>query len=259
MRLHSFREQGATQWLVGGVTLRNAGPPCSLLGRARLSVTYAGRSIVATSLRPGHIASQDLAPDALPPTYSLRAIPTGAYAFFGYQWANWCAGPRPLLTMRFPGGGAARFPAAPPTCTSVPKAPPVFEAGRFVQWGPAPSQATELPFTIGYPQLRYRVPAGGVLRYRVTMRNVGKRTYTFAECPAYQESLSLGRIVREDHILNCAATRTFAPGQARIFEMRMRIPRGAAGRRSPIFFELGLGTYSPPGAPISRQAVVDVS
>jgi hypothetical protein len=71
--------------------------------------------------------------------------------------------------------------------------------------------------------------------------------------------LSFGVVVREQHILNCASARTFAPGQARVFEMRMRIPRSAGGERSEIFFTLGLGTYNEPSAGPSRQAVVMIS
>jgi hypothetical protein len=160
LRVHPFREMGATGWLVGGVTIRNDGPACSLLGRPRLVVTFNGRRITASPLRPGHIASQDLSPDGLPPTYSLRAVPTGAFVFFGYQWMNWCGRPKPLLTAAF-AGGAFRFRTWGPACLSVPKGPPDFEAGRFVQWRPPPPAATELPFAIGFPHLHFHARAGG--------------------------------------------------------------------------------------------------
>lgn len=251
--------QGATGWLVGGVVLRNDGRPCSLVGAPKLVVSVPGARV--RPLTADQVSSQQRQPDALPAAFSLRAVPRGGAVTFSYWWSNWCGRATPVLAVRLPSGDTFRVPTrGAPACQSA-SAPLNVDVGRFVQWDAAPKPSTHLRFAIGFPRLTYEARAGSVLRYEVTLRNAGKRTFTFRRCPVYQESLALGPagIVREDHILNCRAVRTFAPGETRTFEMQMRVPRRAAGKSSPIFFELGLGTYEPPQAGGARAAIAVLS
>jgi hypothetical protein len=257
LRVVAFFDQGATGSLVGGPTLANVGPPCSMLATPRVRFDATG------ALREGPLlAGHRPVRDGLPFRYSLRAVPTGDRVSFEFWWSNWC-GPRvSRMVFTAPGGGelsAGLGRLGAPYCNSGPGSVSSLEVSPFVQHPPEPGPATELPFSVGFPRWNYRARGGSVLEYRITLRNVSKRPFTFRACPAYQEELVLGvRIVREQHMLNCTAARTFAPGQARIFDMRMRIPRGVAPQRSAIGFELGLGTYNAPQAGVSRAAVVTI-
>lgn len=265
LHVDTVPDQGATGWRVGGVTLRNQGAPCSLVGRPRLVISPSAK-VRQTPLSAGHLGSQVPLPADLPPDYSLRAIPTGAHAYFGFWWTNWCRKAAPRIRVFLPGrGGSFLLPASatfPPRCDATsPDVPVNLEVGRFVQWRPPPKASTHLPFTVDFPHLQYDARAGSVLRYEVRIRNTGSQPYTFRVCPAYQESLVVGRpgVLVETHLLNCAGARTFEPHEARVFEMRIRVPRSAAGQHSPIFFSLGLGTYNPPTPGSDRQAVAMIS
>lgn len=264
LQIHSLGETGATGWLVGGVVLRNLGARCSLIGRPTIIVTPSVH-VQETGLIPGHTMSQERQPEELPPRYSLRSIPTGGHVFFGYWWTNWCHASFPRLTVRLPGGDTFAIPRSspyPPRCDDVASPPSKtvleMEVGRFVQFDPLPPRRTHLPFTLRFPRLAYRGAAGSLLRYEVIIRNVDKRSYIFHRCPAYQETLSGEHPTAEEHMLNCGAARTFAPGQARVFAMRIRVPRDAVGQREALGVELGLGTRDPVSTGL-RWAYVTIS
>lgn len=257
LRVGLISEQGATGWLVAGIQLRNVGPTCSVTGRPTIEVA-APQQVHETPLSDQPL----LESDALPPRFPLDAVPRGSAVGFTFWWTNACFAGDATLTVDLPhGGGSLALPRSAdgkPRC-DLPSSPIEVQVSRFLQSLPPPKPATKLPFAVGFPRLNYTASAGGVLAYQVTLRNVSRRPFTFRNCPAYQESLVLRRIVRETHILNCAPARTFAPGEARSFAMRLRIPRGAGGQHSPIFFELGLGTYDPPNVPPARNAAVTIS
>jgi hypothetical protein len=244
--------QGATGSLSGGVVLRNAGSPCSLIGRPQ--VTFDPPAPTA----PGTTGVPEVGP-VMPPRFSLRAIPTGAEVGFPFWWSNWCSGPPNALVVALPQGGVVRvaFHVAP-RCDS-PTSPSTIWAGTFQQTEPQPRPSTHLPFAVGFVRSQSSVRAGSVLHYEVALRNTSRTAFRFGKCPAYVESLVETTIISELHVLNCRPAGTIAPGATRVFAMQMRVPRRAAGKRWALFFDLGPETFEPDEQPPGTNPLVAVS
>jgi hypothetical protein len=254
LQVVSVNVEGATGSLAGGVNLRNAGAPCSLAGRPKLTFDSSAPVAPRTwlpfhNIRPG-----------LPWTFSLRAIPTGAQVGFSFWWSNWCAPEPPGMLVGLPhDGGVVRATFhGTPRCDSAIEASTI-SATAFVQDPPQPSAKTHLPFAIAFTQGAYAVRAGSVLRFELTMRNTSGKPFRFGKCPAYVESLVNTTTINEAHVLNCRPAATIAPGASRVFAMRMRVPRRAAGENWELSFELGPDTYKPDGASPHPNPIVAVS
>ena len=86
---------------------------------------------------------------------------------------------------------------------------------------------------------------GGMLRFRVVLKNRSHTTATFERCPAYIAQLApSGRV--EAHQLNCAAAHPIAPGKSEAFAMRVRVPRNAPLGANGLFWELDpFGSHNP--------------
>lgn len=71
------------------------------------------------------------------------------------------------------------------------------------------------------------VHAGGVLRYRVTLRNNGPEPVALRPCPAFEQTLSAlagGGMLQSRHQLDCDAIGTLRPEEEIALEMRMDVP-----------------------------------
>jgi hypothetical protein len=252
MRDVSYEVQGATGSLAGGVNMRNVGPPCSLAGRPQVS--FDPPHALATTR--GMIPPSD---HPVPPSFSLRAIPTGADVEFSFWWSNWCAPSPTTMVVGLPHeGGAGRIPIRGAPRCDVPTAPSTISPSRLTQAPPPPSPSTHLPFAVRFTELPYAAHADSMMRFQVTLRNTSGGPYRFGKCPVYSESLVETTIIQELHVLNCRPAGVIAPGATRVFAMAMRVPARAAGKRWALFFELGPDTHDPDEVP-GPNPLVDVS
>ena len=106
------------------------------------------------------------------------------------------------------------------------------------------SSGTERPGTA--PPCRRPCPGptlhgrrGGMLRFRVVLKNVSQTTARFDRCPAYVEQLAPAGTVQV-YDLNCAAAHPIAPGRSLAFSIQLRVPEkapigpnGRSGRSTP--------------------------
>jgi hypothetical protein len=108
---------------------------------------------------------------------------------------------------------------------------------------------------IAHPEVKFRTPElkvgrGGVLRYKIGLRNVSDRDFRFRMCPVYvQYFVDGGGIRARSYVLNCKPAGTFAPGERQIFAMELRIPRTAELGNAGLSWKLGPATWEPPWAP----------
>src|SRR5262249_16855350 len=86
---------------------------------------------------------------------------------------------------------------------------------------------------------------GGVLRFRVLLRNRSRTTARFDRCPAYIQQLApAGRV--EAYLLNCPAAHSVRPGKSRAFAMRLAVRRSAPLGANGLFWALDpLGARAP--------------
>lgn len=251
-------DNGATGSLTGGVTFRNVGGPCSLLGRP--TVRLLGGPAANVQLKQEPFQEGAPAPDVTP-RFSVRALPTGQTAYATLWWSNWCAPGNPgagnvslpptEVEVTLPSGESVRLPVRGSPRCDAPQYPSTMSIGLFTPLVPQPSQSTRLPFRIAI-DAPLVVRRGSVLRYRVTLRNTSRRAVDLSSCPVYFEELGGAH---ELHVLNCAATRTIAPGASVTFAMQLRLPGSLKPGRGSVFWELGPGTYLPP----SDGVAIDVS
>jgi hypothetical protein len=129
----------------------------------------------------------------------------------------------------------------------------------FKQTLPQPLPSAHLPLAVGFRDVPLVVHAGSVLRFAVTLRNTSRKPFRFGSCPAYLESLVEATIINELHVLNCRPAGAIAPGETRVFAMKMRVPARAAGRQWALFFELGPHTYAPDEASPGGDPLIAVS
>src|SRR5581483_1323383 len=94
----------------GSILVRNAGPPCSLLGTPKLR--FVGGPSARVHLQQQAL-TKDIAPavDPLAPPFSMRAVPTGSTVWLPVAWRSWCApGPPTSFEVDLPSaGGTLRF------------------------------------------------------------------------------------------------------------------------------------------------------
>lgn len=233
----------------GPVLVRNAGPPCSLLGTPKLSFTGSA-----------HVEQQpltkDIAPaiDPLPPPFSMRSVPTGRTVWLAVAWRSWCA-PKPPTTFEIdlPSGGGTLhlFPGATPSChggTSL------VQTNSFLPYvAPAP-KSTTIPLSAKLTQSQYKVARGSTLRYRVMLENNTGFAYHFGKCPVYVEQLGTPDnllkgtgIAKEIHYLNCRGVVVKAYSSV-TFAMELRVPK-TLRKGFLLEWQLDPHSYSAPFAP----------
>jgi hypothetical protein len=205
--------------------------------------------------KSGVLQDEAPAPDALPPPFSVRALPQGRTASVQIWWSNWCAAgnrgggnlspPPSAVELTLPAGGAVRLKVAHAPRCDAPRYPSTVSVGAFAPVESQPKQSTRLPLRIAFDQALYRVAAGKVLRYRVIVHNTSGKPFRFTRCPLYFESLG---DAHEIHVLNCAPVGTLVSGASATFAMELRVPRTLRRGRNGLFWEIGLGTYLPPSS-----------
>jgi hypothetical protein len=130
--------QGATGSLLGFVTFRNVGPPCSLLGRPRVRLVGNGAEHVPQHDVP--VPAQKPDPGDPPATISVRALPHGAKARALIQWFNWCSpgatrtssvAPHAIV-FTLPQGGSFSLKANGAARCELPGRPTDIDVGPFV-------------------------------------------------------------------------------------------------------------------------------
>ena len=246
--------QGATGSLAGGVVLTNRGAsPCSLLGR--IEVRFLGGSdpagVVRSALAPDR-------PDPGVPLPSLRAPRPGQSAFAGLWWSNWCGHPAPTrLALRLPYGEELDLPISDggPRC-DAPGSPSSLGVRQLEPRPTQPKPSTRLPLAAAIVEHEHIGPKviplvrgrrGGTAVFHVALTNTSRRPFRFGSCPVYVEGTGLDE-PPELYVLRCRPAGTIQPDASVVFEMRIRIPRGARLGQHPLTWELGPATYLPPFA-----------
>lgn len=242
--------QGVGFGMLGGpLMIENRGStPCALVGMPKLS--FAG----ATSKWQLRRQSQPsgVRDPLTPPQGSLRALAPGRWAATYLRWSNWCGrdsrsqggdGGQPprAIVLSAPGGGSVAIRSdlrnhQLPTPICQARSGSILAAARFAPIVPQGPPSSALPLAAKI------VPTGHVpyandtsrsypvvtahaftwLSYAVVLTNRGARTFSFGRrCPAYEESVSGGRIAA--YVLNCHAIGAIAPHAAVRFAMRIPI------------------------------------
>jgi len=175
-------------------------------------------------------------------------------AWVTVSWSNWCgAAVRPtalvvrtaqLPEIRVPINGVERTDgqaARMPSCDDR-GGPPLLAVGGFESYGPRP---TPTPWVdrgtlevIVDPPLRGR--PGEILRYRATLRNIGRVPVIFDECPVFTQNIQAGRPAAQDSrwILPCAGAARLDPTQSATFDMEIEIPWDAHVGRNTLLWGL---------------------
>jgi hypothetical protein len=233
----------------GPVLVRNAGPPCSLVGRPKLLFT----GNVRVEQQP---LTKDIAPaiDPLPPPFSMRAVPTGKSVWLAVAWRSWCAA-KPPTTFEIvlpSGGGILRlFPGATPSCHG---GKTLVQSNSFQPFVAAPKPSTKIPLSAKLTRSHYRAVRGSTLRYQVTLENQTGDAYRFGTCPVYVEQLGTPEnlleesgIAKEIHYLNCRGVVVKAYSSV-TFAMQLRVPK-TLGKGYLLEWQLDPHSYSAPFAP----------
>ena len=227
------------------IPVRNTGTsPCRLTGRPRVRLVKQGGPVqVQRLIAP----APSTFPEVTYPRSSLLALRPGETAAVTVSWTNWCdlkvPGkphiPPKALRITLPLGRGhldADYNAVPP-CLD-PKVPSQLGASMF-QTTPVPRGKpwSNALLTATVPGRPLHARRGGVLHYRVVLRNRGTTTARFDRCPAYAEQLvPAGKI--ESYRLNCGGAHAIAPGKSLAFAMQVAVPRKALLGANGLFWAL---------------------
>jgi hypothetical protein len=240
--------------MYGPVLVRNAGPPCSLLGRPRLGFAGAPSGMRVTQ----EPLTRDIAPaaDLLPPAFSMRRVPRGRTVWLAVAWRSWCAPTAPTrLTIGIPSGGTLElFPGGTASCHGA-KGTAVVQANAFQPYVVPAKPSTAIPLKATLTKSHYVATRGGTLHYQVTLANRTGSTYRFGtSCPLYVEQVGTPSTfltghggAKEVHYLNCRNVVVRAYGSI-TFAMELRIPKTLA-RAFLLEWQLAPHSYQAPFAP----------
>lgn len=228
------------------VTVRNGGArPCRLTGRPRVVFVKKGGPVQVDRPIPPTAANF---PETAYPASSLLALRPGGLGAVTITWDNWCDPPVPgkphlppsavRITLPRGRGSLQADYNAVPACID-PGAPTTVGVSVFQ---PSLIPVTQRPWTTAF--LRASVPGqpiharrGGILRFRVVLKNTSKTTARFGRCPAYVQQLApAGKV--EVYDLNCAAAHPIGPGRSLAFTMHTRVPRDSPLGANGLFWEL---------------------
>jgi len=239
----------------GSILVRNAGPPCSLLGTPKLR--FVGGPSARVHLQQQAL-TKDIAPavDPLAPPFSMRAVPTGSTVWLPVAWRSWCApGPPTSFEVDLPSaGGTLRFfPGGTPGCHGA-KSSSVVQTNSFRPYIAPAGKSTAIPLSAKLTRSQYRVARGATLHYQVALENQTGYSYRFGKCPVYVEQLGTpenilkGRgIAREVHYLNCRGVVVKAYSTV-TFAMQLHVPK-TLRKGFLLEWQLDPHSYSAPFAP----------
>jgi hypothetical protein len=247
---------------IAAVPIRNTSThTCRLTGRPSVRILKKnGPMQVQTAIAPP-IA---IFPDVSYPDSHILALRPNELAALTIEWDNWCDPlipgkphiPPSGIRITLPGGRGSLTADynAVPGCTR-PKDPSNLGVGPFqspnivpgTPWTPGLIQAT-------VPDQPVHGRRGGVLRFRVVLRNRSDATVRFGRCPSYMQQLApAGKV--EVFELNCAAAHPIAPGKSLAFAIQMQVPAKAPTGPNGLFWALdAFGARQPS---INVRAVVD--
>lgn len=194
-------------------------------------------------------------PDTTYPASSLLALQPGQAADVTIYWDNWCDlivkgkphVPPSALRIMLPGGRGSidtDYNAVPP-CLD-PKTPSTIGVSVFqpslIKSGRSWTKAL---LTATIPRQPVRGRRGGVLRYRVVLKNLSHQTVRFDRCPAYAQQLVPSGHV-EAYTLNCRGVHPLRPGKSIAFAMRTQVPKSSPVGANGLFWGLdAFGAQAP--------------
>jgi hypothetical protein len=227
------------------VPVRNAGKhPCRLTGRPRVRLVKQGGP---KQVQQPIATAPSTFPEVPYPPSSLLALRPGERAAVTVSWTNWCDlkvpgkphVPPKALRITLPAGRGhldADYNAVPP-CLD-PARPSVLGVSVF-QTTPVPRgkpwSTAFLTATIPGRPLHAR--RGGILRYRVLLRNDSSTTARFDSCPAYVEQLvPAGKV--QAYELNCGDAHAIGPRKSVAFAMQVPVPSNSPLGTNGLFWAL---------------------
>jgi hypothetical protein len=251
--------------LQGGIALvgvRNTGSrTCRLTGRPIVTLITKGGPVQVDRAIP---TTPSNFPETTYPASSLLALRPGDTGALTISWDNWCDPvvtdvphvPPSAVRIALPhhrGSISADYNAVP-SCVD-PNAPSTIGVSVFqpslVRAG-RPWTTAFLSATI--PDQPVHAKRGGILHYRVVLKNDSKVTAGFTRCPAYIQQLApRGKV--EVYQLNCAAAHAIAPGRSLAFAMQVRVPKSSPPGANGLFW--GLDPFGARAPQVHARVTID--
>jgi len=251
--------------LQGGIALvgvRNAGSrTCRLTGRPTVTLVKNGGPVQVNRAIP---TTPSNFPEVTYPASSLLALRPGDTGTLTISWDNWCDRvitgephvPPSAVRIALPNhrGSISADYNAVPSCVD-PNAPSTIGVSVFQ---PSLVRAGR-PWTTAF--LRATVPGqpvhakrGGILHYRVVLKNDSNVTARFTRCPAYiQQLVPKGKV--EVYRLNCGAAHAIAPGKSLAFAMQARVPSSSPTGGNGLFW--GLDPFGARAPQLHARVTID--
>jgi uncharacterized protein DUF4232 len=234
--------------LEGGIALvplLNAGKhACRLTGRPRVRFVHA---VPPRQVQKSIPSTATTFPEVPNPASSLLALRPGEVGAVTVSWDNWCdpqikgkprVPPKAIrVTLPDRGGSLETDYNAVPNCLD-PSRPSTIGVSRFQPSPIAPGRRwTAASIRASIPDQPLRARRGGVLHFRVELKNVSQAPAGFSRCPSYIQQLApAGRL--EVYSLNCKAAHPIGPGKTVAFAMRLPVPRAAPLGHNGLFWLL---------------------
>jgi len=228
------------------VTLRNTSShACRLTGRPLVTFVKKGGPIQVDRNIPTTPANF---PETTYPASSLLALQPGEAGAVTITWDNWCDPivkgqphvPPSAMRITLPHGRGhvdGDYNAVPacvdptqPTTIGVSVFQPSLIPAAKHRW-------TEAFIQGSIPGQPVHARRGGILRFRVVLKNLSKTTARFSRCPAYVTQLAPSGGV-EVYRLNCAAAHPLEPGGSEAFAIELRVPMSSPIGANGLFWQL---------------------
>jgi hypothetical protein len=234
--------------LDGGIALvaiLNAGrEACRLTGRPGVRFVHA---VPPRQVQKPFPPTATTFPEVALPASSLLALRPGETGAVTVYWDNWCdpqikgkkrVPPKAIRITLPDGDGSLQTDYnAVPNCLD-PGNPSTIGVGTF-QPTPVPpaSRWTSALVRASIPDRPLQVRRGGVLHFRVVLKNTSQTAAGFDRCPAYIQQLApAGKL--ETYLLNCKSAHPIGPGKEAAFAMRLKVPRSAPLGHNGLFWLL---------------------
>jgi hypothetical protein len=227
------------------VAIRNTGTrTCRLTGRPLVTFVKKGGPVQVERAIP---TTPSVFPEVTYPASALLALRPGESGDVTITWDNWCDPvipgkphlPPSAIRITLPGGRGnvdTDYNAVPP-CID-PNAPTTIGVSTFQpNLVPQGRPWTDAFLGASVPGQPVHARRGGILRYRVVLRNRSKTAARLDRCPAYaQQLVPRGRV--EVYELNCGGVRQIGPGKSLAFAMQVRVPPSSPVGPNGLFWEL---------------------
>jgi hypothetical protein len=186
-------------------------------------------------------------PDTAYPPSSLLDLRPGESAAVTISWDNWCERkvpgvkhvPPSAVRITLPGGRGHVDAGYNAVVQCLDPSSPSTVGVSVFQPTLVPQQRpwSRALLTAKVPGQPLHARRGGILRYRIVLKNYSSTPLRFDRCPPYvQQLVPKGRVQVYD--LNCAATHRVAPGKTIAFAMQIRVPTSSPPGSNGLFWEL---------------------